>query len=611
MTWVLWALAALWVVDALRLRGRLGALRRVSAGEGGRPDDEVLGAQDLSVSPAVAASASAWAAVEGLDVVDLVPSDLSAYEALLLAQQVDPAAYRADRLAAGYSTGHAVLASAEVRRRAAVPAHAARSDGDLRALAATLKRFSPAGTGLAVAPGLHARPFAFARHARVLRDLWAGNAPFVLGGQLLLLGLMVAGLFDAETRFAASIAVICFHLHPLVATGGGPITSRDLALVTALRLPLDLLLWAATLRAWAGDRARAARVAARRSHYQALESTVPPAARFEPRRDACPICGGAELAPHLEVPDLYQRKPGRFTLDRCGGCGTVFQNPRLSIAGLDYYYGDFYEGLGEEALELVFRASGDAYRSRARTVDEACDPRRWLDVGTGHGHFPNAARASFPGTTFDGLDLNEEVEAAARQGWIDRAWRGLFTELAPEMAAEPYDLVSMSHYLEHTLDPRAELAAAAQALVPGGHLLIEVPDPECRLGRLLGRWWLPWFQPQHLHLIPPDTLGRLLDEEGFEPVTWCYGEAHQAVDFLFASMLVLEQLGPEPDRAWQPPPGALRRARHGVVWALGVPLVALGALVDRLLRPLTRRRGWSNGYRVLARRRGADELVRQ
>ena len=65
---------------------------------------------------------------------------------------------------------------------------------------------------------------------------------------------------------------------------------------------------------------------------------------------------------------------------------------------------------------------------------------------------------------------------AARRGWVDRAHRGLFPDLAAEMAGE-YDVVSMHHYLEHTRDPGVELEAAATALAPGGLLSLEIPDP--------------------------------------------------------------------------------------------------------------------------------------
>src|SRR5438270_4799824 len=150
----------------------------------------------------------------------------------------------------------------------------------------------------------------------------------------------------------------------------------------------------------------------------------------------------------------------------------------------------------------------------------------WLDVGAGHGHFCFAARDELPGTTFDGLDLSESIDEAKRRGWIDTAYRGLFPELAAGFAGH-YDAISMSHYLEHTLDPKLELDAARTALAPDGCLLIELPDPEFALGRILRRYWLPWFQPQHLHLLSVANLERLLRERGFAPVAWHRGLAHQ------------------------------------------------------------------------------------
>ena len=45
-----------------------------------------------------------------------------------------------------------------------------------------------------------------------------------------------------------------------------------------------------------------------------------------------------------------------------------------------------------------------------------------------------------------------------------------------------------------------------------------MPDPECAAGRLLGRWWVGWFQPQHQHLVPIDNLCEALEAEGFTVV---------------------------------------------------------------------------------------------
>ncbi|MEV6766326.1 class I SAM-dependent methyltransferase [Streptomyces sp. NPDC051105] len=325
---------------------------------------------------------------------------------------------------------------------------------------------------------------------------------------------------------------------------------------------------------------------------------------FEPRRTTCPWCGSDRLTTRLRTTDLLQHKPGRFLLDRCRECGHTFQNPRLNETGLEFYYRDFYDGLGEKKMSGTFGGRTKMYRGRAESMlPHDATPKNWLDVGTGHGHFCEAAREVLPGTAFDGLDFTDGVELAAREGRVDRAYRGAFPELAPDLTAG-YDVVSMFHYLEHSTDPDSELRAAHQAVRPGGHLLIEVPDPESRYARLLGRWWLPWLQPQHLHFVPVANLRARLTDLGFTVVAEQHAEAHDPVDLLAAVWLALDHTAPREDGPWLPtPPGALQKTLRAALLLAGIPALIAGTLLDRFaVRPLSYRLRVSNAYRIVARR---------
>ncbi|MEU8712670.1 MULTISPECIES: class I SAM-dependent methyltransferase [unclassified Streptomyces] len=325
---------------------------------------------------------------------------------------------------------------------------------------------------------------------------------------------------------------------------------------------------------------------------------------FEPRRTACPWCGSGRLTTRLRTTDLLQHKPGRFLLDRCQECGHTFQNPRLNETGLDFYYRDFYDGLGEQRMSGTFGGRTKMYRGRAAAMlPHDATPKNWLDVGTGHGHFCEAAREVLPGTAFDGLDFTDGVELAAREGRVERAYRGAFPELAPDLTAA-YDVVSMFHYLEHSTDPDDELRAAHRTVRPGGHLLIEVPDPQSRYARLLGRWWLPWLQPQHLHFVPVANLRARLTELGFTVVAEQHAEAHDPVDLLAAVWLALDHTAPREDAPWlSRPPGALRRTARAALLLAGIPALVAGTLADRFaVRPLAHRLRVSNAYRIVARR---------
>ncbi|MER6081965.1 class I SAM-dependent methyltransferase [Streptomyces sp. NPDC001833] len=325
---------------------------------------------------------------------------------------------------------------------------------------------------------------------------------------------------------------------------------------------------------------------------------------FEPRRTTCPWCASDRLATRLRTTDLLQHKPGAFVLDRCTECGHTFQNPRLNETGLEFYYRDFYDGLGEQKMSGTFGGRTKMYQGRARSmVPHDATPKNWLDVGTGHGHFCEAAREVLPGTAFDGLDFTDGVELAAREGRVEHAYRGAFPDLAPELAAR-YDVVSMFHYLEHSTDPDRELRAAHEAVRPGGHLLIEVPDPESRYARLLGRWWLPWLQPQHLHFVPVANLRERLTALGFTVVAEEHAEAHDPVDLLAAVWLALDHTAPREDAPWLPtPPGALQKTLRAALLIAGIPALITGTLLDRFaVRPLSRRLRVSNAYRIVARR---------
>ncbi|MGH3770092.1 MAG: class I SAM-dependent methyltransferase [Pseudonocardiaceae bacterium] len=345
---------------------------------------------------------------------------------------------------------------------------------------------------------------------------------------------------------------------------------------------------------------------AARPYYQAELATG--VERFlEPRRNTCPWCSSTDLSVQLRTSDLLQRKPGRFTLEQCGTCRHIFQNPRLTPAGLDFYYRDFYDGLGEQMWEryAISTSAGRSYRGRAEMLEPFTTPKAWLDVGAGYGNFCHTAREIWPNTVFDGLDQGASVEEGRRRGWVDRSYRGEFIALAGELA-DRYDVVSMHHYLEHTREPFDELDTAAKVLLPGGYLLIELPDPDFRLSRVFGRFWNAWFQPQHQHMIPLNNLLAALTDRGFSPVTVQRGEANVGGDLTMGLILLLNICAPNPSLPWlAAEPARWRQRRHTTAWAVGRPLLVGAYLLDKLIdQVIHRTRSTGNAYRVLARKDG-------
>ncbi|GHD97993.1 class I SAM-dependent methyltransferase [Streptomyces alanosinicus] len=306
---------------------------------------------------------------------------------------------------------------------------------------------------------------------------------------------------------------------------------------------------------------------------------------LEPRRADCPWCGSARLRPRVRAGDPLRHRPGRFVLDQCRDCGHVFQNPRLTAEGVAFYHRDFYERHLEEFAGRLTPADDvqRRHRATARKLSALAEPESWLDVGTGHARFPEAAKEFFPYTSFDGLDWTARVQQAQLEERVEEAHRGYLT--TPGTTARlrgRYDVVSMFRHLEHTPDPRAELRAALTVLRPGGHLVIEVADPHCGFAALLGRWWLPYGQPRHLHLLPLANLHAELEAQGCRILVTDRSAPHIPYDLSGAI--------------------ALFSAPHAVLRFTTAPLLAAAAAIDYLLAPLLRHTHFSNTYRIVARK---------
>ncbi|MCO1578296.1 class I SAM-dependent methyltransferase [Crossiella sp. SN42] len=585
------------VLNGFRLRGQLAWLPVLDDEQDGPHGRfRFVAAQGAELPERTRAAAEDWAQRQGLSVLDLVPRRLGVARALDLARAGLGKDFLATRLASAGGAGHALLVDADVAEREQL-GEAAPDTVTTAGLTTRLKRLACTATDFAVAPGLgviQETPAQRAERLRAERGLFRAVLP-----PLVCYAALVTCVVAQPILGLGALALFC--LQPYLVFAGSPVRPADLHRHAALRLLRDPANWARTLAALWRTRVRGDRVAELRAAY-AAELAQGTERFFEPRRADCPWCGGTALKPHVRCVDLVLNKPGRFTLERCADCGHVFQNPRLNLAGLDFYYRDCYDGEGARTAETAFSAGPAVYRRRAEMLVPFTTPRTWLDVGGGHGHFANLAREVWPETAFDGLDLGAGIEEAARRGWVDRGYRGQFPELVAELAGR-YDVISMFHYLEHTREPFEELDAAAKVLSAGGFLLIEVPNPGSRYGRLLRTYWMPWFPPQHQHMMPRENLVRALTERGFTVVAQDRGRADQSMDLTMAVGLGLNRLARNPDQPWRPRPATWwRRVLFRAVLTAGVPLLVLAWVTDKLAHQVIKRGNGGNAYRLLAQR---------
>jgi 2-polyprenyl-3-methyl-5-hydroxy-6-metoxy-1,4-benzoquinol methylase len=223
----------------------------------------------------------------------------------------------------------------------------------------------------------------------------------------------------------------------------------------------------------------------------------------------CPACRGRESVP-------YGEKAG-FDFAECCKCGTVYTNPRPSLALLHEFYAasqnyDFWNAHIFPATEAARRER--IFRPRATRV--AADCRRFglaggvlLEVGAAFGTFCEEVRAL---GTFDriiALEPTPGLAATCRQRGFEV--RECFVEQVEDTALA--DVVAAFEVIEHLFAPEDFIRSCQRLLRPGGMLVLTCPNVRgfdvATLRTLSGT-----FQHTHLNYFHPESLALLVERCG-------------------------------------------------------------------------------------------------
>ncbi|HEY6526900.1 MAG TPA: class I SAM-dependent methyltransferase [Solirubrobacteraceae bacterium] len=235
----------------------------------------------------------------------------------------------------------------------------------------------------------------------------------------------------------------------------------------------------------------------------------------------CPACGGT-LAPWRTVSGS---EPGlvhvRYELRRCTVCGTsVTITPEgASGPGVSGGAGDPHESgayragtpRGYRAALPLLRAFDRRRLALLRRI--AVPPARVLDAGAGQGRFVAAARAA----GYDAFGIEPAQRGLQRAAALSVPVLPVTIEAA-EIPAGSLDAVTLWHVLEHVTDPGVALERIAGWLVPGGGLLVGVPNLASLQAQVGGERWYHLDVPRHRTHFTPAGLTRLLERSGLAPV---------------------------------------------------------------------------------------------
>ena len=237
-------------------------------------------------------------------------------------------------------------------------------------------------------------------------------------------------------------------------------------------------------------------------------------------RTACPSCGPVDAALGRPVPRRTWLDDGRGTMYvRCGGCRTIFADPRPARDVRHRSIGDDF-GLSPEALDIAARRS-PAMAAEAAAIKRLVPSGRLLDIGCGVGEL----LTHFAGPAWERYGVEIAASAAAYAARTHDAHVHVGTLLDAPYADASFDVVTFIDVLYYSDDPRRELAAARRLLRPGGIVALEVTGLSYQVVRSRGPvclavdgQWSRLRTDAHLYWFSPDAIFAMLEQAGLAVV---------------------------------------------------------------------------------------------
>jgi 2-polyprenyl-3-methyl-5-hydroxy-6-metoxy-1,4-benzoquinol methylase len=195
----------------------------------------------------------------------------------------------------------------------------------------------------------------------------------------------------------------------------------------------------------------------------------------------------------------------------CATCGLAFTAGRSAGELRRLYDAEYFaEYVHGENYDGDPRQRRWENRMRVGFVARYAQEGRLLDVGCAKGGFLAAARDA--GFVVRGVEPAEAAAAAARRLGLD-VMVGTIDEVPPR--ANSLEVVTAWHVLEHIPEPIDTLTRLREELVPGGHLLIEVPNAESVIAERERGAWHAAEVVHHVGQYGPRSLRALVERAGF------------------------------------------------------------------------------------------------
>jgi 2-polyprenyl-3-methyl-5-hydroxy-6-metoxy-1,4-benzoquinol methylase len=219
----------------------------------------------------------------------------------------------------------------------------------------------------------------------------------------------------------------------------------------------------------------------------------------------CPLCGDGRFSDKVRLPGYH--------IVRCQKCGFCYENPRPQNTEIPkLYQTQYFQYLDEHAqanLDIALLNLRDiAFDEFERSLNSQ---KRLLDVGCEKGTFLKYMRNR--GWDVYGVEIGDAAYDHAKNVERLNVFQGELP--AAKYPAGHFDVVHLSHVIEHMGDPFRVLKESHRILRKGG-IAIVITDNFNSLARIVFQQRWRGLVPIHLVFFSQKTLRQTLTDIGFE-----------------------------------------------------------------------------------------------
>ncbi|MBX4210351.1 class I SAM-dependent methyltransferase [Candidatus Parcubacteria bacterium] len=178
---------------------------------------------------------------------------------------------------------------------------------------------------------------------------------------------------------------------------------------------------------------------------------------------------------------------------------------------MHYYEDDYqpydlkYNVIAEKVIEIRTKREARLFKSFNPTVT------RLLDVGSSWGKYMIDMK-QFGGFKVTGVEFNKKMCEKGRQMGLDIRHGNLEDQ---QFAAGSFDVVVMSHVIEHLYDPLSTLREVNRILSAEGIVFIKTPNTKTAEFSFFRSVWFSFEAPRHIIIFNEKNLLSLLDYSDF------------------------------------------------------------------------------------------------